>query len=451
MVVKWQANKYDCEVDTEQPPVVFKTQLYSLTGVPIERQKVILKGKTLPDDDWSRFPVKEGAKVMMMGSADAIPEAPAAAPGDAAADAPMDVDEDAAAAETPVHGTGLANLGNTCYMNSCLQCLYSVPQLRADLAGYAAGGGPGGVADRLTLATRELFGRMADSKQPIAPTAFLQTLRLKYPQFAQQQNGMFMQQDAEECWTQLLYSLRERLDAAERAPVKELFGLDMKATLKCEESEEEKVEEQCVYTMKCNITKEVNHLHEGLKLSLVDDREKHSEKLGRTAVFKGTSQITNGLPEYLTVQQVRFLYRRDTQKKAKILRMVKFSQNLDVYDFCDEALKAKLAPFRKAEDVEELKAKKSKTEGGSAEGGGAGPSAGGANFTGRYTLQAILTHKGRMADSGHYVSWVKQDDGKWVEFDDDKIIPVEEEDIVKLNGGGDWHMAYLMVFKAEKN
>ena len=56
-----------------------------------------------------------------------------------------------------------------------------------------------------------------------------------------------------------------------------------------------------------------------------------------------------------------------------------------------------------------------------------------------------------MADSGHYVSWVKQDDGKWVEFDDDKIIPVEEEDIVKLNGGGDWHMAYLMVFKAEKN
>ena len=65
-------------------------------------------------------------------------------------------------------------------------------------------------------------------------------------------------------------------------------------------------------------------------------------------------------------------------------------------------------------------------------------------------LHAIITHKGRIADSGHYVGWVKRQ-GQWVEFDDDKIIPVEEEDIVKLNGGGDWHMAYLMVFKAEKN
>ena len=27
---------------------------------------------------------------------------------------------------------------------------------------------------------------------------------------------------------------------------------------------------------------------------------------------------------------------------------------------------------------------------------------------------AVLTHKGRSADSGHYVAWVKQDDGQWV-------------------------------------
>ncbi len=41
---------------------------------------------------------------------------------------------------------------------------------------------------------------------------FLMQLREKYPQFAQQTNtGMYMQQDAEECWAQLLYSLRERL------------------------------------------------------------------------------------------------------------------------------------------------------------------------------------------------------------------------------------------------
>ena len=49
------------------------------------------------------------------------------------------------------------------------------------------------------------------SSQPVTPYGFLMQLRGKYPQFAQQRNGFYMQQDAEECWTQLLYSLRERL------------------------------------------------------------------------------------------------------------------------------------------------------------------------------------------------------------------------------------------------
>ena len=42
---------------------------------------------------------------------------------------------------------------------------------------------------------------------------------------------------------------------------------------------------------------------------------------------------------------------------------------------------------------------------------------------GKYELCAVLTHKGRSADSGHYVSWVKQDDGSWIQFDDDQLIP----------------------------
>lgn len=33
-------------------------------------------------------------------------------------------------------------------------------------------------------------------------------------------------------------------------------------------------------------------------------------------------------------------------------------------------------------------------------------------LTGQYELLAALTHKGRSADSGHYVAWVKQADGE---------------------------------------
>lgn len=85
-------------------------------------------------------------------------------------------------------------------------------------------------------------------------------------------------------------------------------------------------------------------------------------------------------------------------------------------------------------------------------------------LTGIYDLVAVLTHKGRSADSGHYVAWVKQenglsnrlrdsfafslsfilflivktadDAGKWIQYDDDNPIPQREEDITKLSGGG---------------
>lgn len=74
--------------------------------------------------------------------------------------------------------------------------------------------------------------------------------------------------------------------------------------------------------LKCNIDGNTNHLHEGLALGLKDDREKMSEALGRTAMFRGTSVITS-LPEFLTVQMVRFFYKTDTQTKAKVLRKVR--------------------------------------------------------------------------------------------------------------------------------
>jgi hypothetical protein len=37
-----------------------------------------------------------------------------------------------------------------------------------------------------------------------------------------------------------------------------------------------------------------------------------------------------------------------------------------------------------------------------------GPASHAGELTGKYELAAVLTHKGRSADSGHYVAWVKQ-------------------------------------------
>ena len=67
--------------------------------------------------------------------------------------------------------------------------------------------------------------------------------------------------------------------------------------------------------------------------------------------------------------------------------------------------------------------------------------------TGHYDLIAVLTHKGRAADSGHYISYVKRETGEWVQLDDEKLSVKKEEDIKALSGGGDHHMAYLIMYK----
>ncbi|KAM4099991.1 hypothetical protein ACJW30_05G034600 [Castanea mollissima] len=473
--VKWQKELFQAvEIDTSQPAYVFKCQLYDLTGVPPERQKIMVKGGLLKDDaDWSTLGVKQGQKLMMMGTADEIIKAPEKGPV---------FMEDLPEEEQVValgHSAGLFNLGNTCYMNSTVQCLHSVPELKSALIQYSHSGRSNEVdqtSHMLTIATRDLFNELDKSVKPVAPMQFWMVLRKKYPQFGQLHNGVFMQQDAEECWTQLLYTLSQSLSSTGSSEnpdtMKALFGIELVSRVHCQESGEESSETESVYSLKCHISQEVNHLHEGLKHALKSELEKASPSLGRSAIYLKESRI-NGLPRYLTVQFVRFFWKRESNQKAKILRKVDYPLELDIYDLCSDDLRKKLEAPRKILRDEEgkklgLKAsekssgskdndvKMSDAEGSSNRSGEPSiatseegvPSNSGTQMTGIYDLVAVLTHKGRSADSGHYVAWVKQESGKWIEFDDDSPIAQREEDITKLSGGGDWHMAYICMYKA---
>lgn len=206
--VKWGKEVYnDVDLDTSQPPLVFKSQIFTLTGVPPERQKVMIKGGLLKDEEWGKQVPKEGMTIMMMGSADAIKvDAPVNAPK-FVEDLPEDEQD---TLETKQYGSGLANLGNTCYMNSTIQCLYSVEGLRAALGQQQVA--PADGAGKLVAATKKLFKDLEKGGTAFPPFEFLLTLREQYPQFAQQTGeGLYMQQDAEECFTQVMYCLKEKL------------------------------------------------------------------------------------------------------------------------------------------------------------------------------------------------------------------------------------------------
>uniref|UniRef100_A0A915DPB0 ubiquitinyl hydrolase 1 n=1 Tax=Ditylenchus dipsaci TaxID=166011 RepID=A0A915DPB0_9BILA len=48
--------------------MILKCQLFDLTGVAPERQKIINKGNLLKDDDWGNVTLEEGLVCMMLGA-----------------------------------------------------------------------------------------------------------------------------------------------------------------------------------------------------------------------------------------------------------------------------------------------------------------------------------------------------------------------------------------------
>ncbi|RUS31767.1 ubiquitin-related domain-containing protein, partial [Jimgerdemannia flammicorona] len=76
--IKWSGKKYDdIELSTDESALVFKTQIFTLTGVPPERQKILIKGGLLKDEtDLDKLGIKEGQIFMVMGTAGDLPKAP---------------------------------------------------------------------------------------------------------------------------------------------------------------------------------------------------------------------------------------------------------------------------------------------------------------------------------------------------------------------------------------
>ena len=136
MIVKHQSKRYNVELDPGSTGETFKYQLYSLTGVEPDRQKIVVKGGQLKDEtDLSKLGVKPGHQFMMMGTA--------STEGNKIIEPPKekikfleDMTEAEAAQTEGAIPAGLQNLGNTCYMNSTIQTLRSIPELQEELSSY---------------------------------------------------------------------------------------------------------------------------------------------------------------------------------------------------------------------------------------------------------------------------------------------------------------------------
>lgn len=443
------------DANTDEDPMVFKAQLFALSGVVPERQKVMFKGVVLKDNEWN-FQLRNNATVLLLGTADELVKEPVQQTKFVE---DMNESELATATEQPA---GLTNLGNTCYMNASVQCLRAIPELRDALKNFneEMSLAP---AQSITTSMKRVFDQM-EKNTTVTPIPLLHTLHMAFPQFAQSgEDGNYRQQDANECLTELMKMLQQKLPPSNNSGkfnsfIDQYFGGTFEVEMKCVESDEEPVtkSKESFLQLSCFIAPEVKYMHSGLKLRLKDQLTKRSPTLERDAVYNKTSLISR-LPAYMTIQFVRFQYKGREGINAKILKDIKFPIEFDAFELCSPELQQKLIPmrekFKEAEEAKLEKAGKQKDKSLKDEKKGKTTLLPysfdddiGSNNSGFYHLQAVLTHKGRSSSSGHYVGWARQKGETWVKFDDDVVSQVSEEEILRLSGGGDWHCAYVLIY-----
>lgn len=51
-VKKGRTKFFNVQVNSDESPLAFKQQLFTLTGIPVERQKVVCRGTVLKDNEW---------------------------------------------------------------------------------------------------------------------------------------------------------------------------------------------------------------------------------------------------------------------------------------------------------------------------------------------------------------------------------------------------------------
>lgn len=317
---------------------------------------------------------------------------------------------------------GFENFGNTCYCNAVLQALYHCGAFRARLRAYAAHLAEGGDADRsLLLALVHLFDGIASAPLRtgvVGPETFLRRLRKSNERFATHQ-----QQDAHEFLNYLLNDISssaaalDRLadagaaDGSRRASfVQELFEGVLTNETRC---------------LRCESTTSRDETF----LDLSVDVTQNSSISQCFANFCAVERLAGGNKFFCdacnTLQEAHKSLHVKRAPHVLVLHLKRF-KFVDRYN-CHKKLTSHVAfPF-------DLRL----------------PEAGGHC---RYSLLAVVVHRGGGPNSGHYFSYVRSE-SNWLVFNDERIDLVDRATIQATFGktrettGATTSTAYILVYE----
>ncbi|KAB2072146.1 hypothetical protein ES319_A08G271600v1 [Gossypium barbadense] len=295
-------------------------------------------------------------------------------------------------------GAGLENLGNTCFLNSVLQCLtYTEPlvaylqsgthQSSCRIAGFCA----------LCAIQKHVNRALQSTGRILAPKDLVSNLRCISRNFRNSR-----QEDAHEYMVNLLESMHkcclplgvssESPSSYEKSLVHKIFGGRLCSQVKCM---------QCSYCsntfdpfldLSLEIVK-ADSLHKALKnftaAELLDGGERQYQCQRCKQKVKAIKQLTvYNAPHVLTIHLKRF---RAYDFGQKIDRKVEFGPTLD------------MKPFVSGSNEGDLK----------------------------YTLYGVLVHCGWSTHSGHYYCFVRTSSGMWYSLDDNRVVQVSERTVLE--------------------
>jgi ubiquitin C-terminal hydrolase len=315
---------------------------------------------------------------------------------------------------------GLINLGNTCYLNSQLQCAYSIPKVRELLI---TSSDENENDEEQSSSPRKILGELfTDMMQrqssssssmmtaaKIAPRAFCRSLGIP----------VYEQQDAQEFWKLLLPTLS-------LPPLLNLYRGELETYIRaCDDSGREKKRRETYLDLSLDILADnVHNVEEAIvQTYLTPERLSVAEGNGwRPAkgelpidAIKGSMLLSgpSQLPSILQLHLKRFQYDWQTGTMSKINKRLPFPLELQLP--VDESAATTTSSSWEDDDLPKNNP----------------------NSHCRYVLQAVVVHAGEYG-AGHYYAYVRPHPSSdaWFRCDDERIEAVSWEEVARDAFGG---------------